>query len=821
MITTQDDILEPLVLFLLLTGFISIVCLALGLFNVSFVVVVGLLFTTLITYYQKFYQKNQPIDHQGQPNHGLTLIILVLVALLFRSTPYFYVMGGQDQGLYVNMSAVFERTGQVFPEDKVAQQLINPSIRDAYERYNYNLYKNYAWYVEGEREGTYLPGIYIKEKDESSLVFQFYHLHPIWMAIFGTLFGTANRVYSLTLFSILSVLYFYLLAFELSNSRRLAFITGLLIALNPLHAFFSKFPVTEVVVLFFSSSAFYYLLRYHKNALQGRANTYHLLLSAGLMGCFFFTRISGFMYLPFFILLGLLTLLYVDQAPHKRALFSYYGAVFLLYLLSLAYGFTYSYPYSLQIHQFSFRSILRLPLTGTLTLFSFLMLLSTSWFYLHKKPRGWKQAAISYLQPVNKSLPYLMLLVLLRGLYHVYNLGFTELYRGNEWLDVRWEMVGQGIHSFSYSSIVVSVLYISPFLFLLFLLALFVAKGYQRLLLCFLLLFWVYIALLQWVIPYQYYYARYVLSEVVPYSILFAVASYPHSTISAYQKRLFYVIIVATSGYYFYYSIHQLQGDEAQTTYENLQVISKHIEDDDLLLLNKNGFLFRGEIQTALLYLFDKKVFAYHNTYDFGTQILPPLSQNRHFNELFILSQKKLYTPYLDLVDNVIYQQHRYEHLNGIPTKFEKQQAPLHLYKINEFKMYQFFMQEYDNLLFNFNPYLHKQRFYSNLIWTSDHSTIVNFNYDTFGKTDLILETNGWRPIRADSPALNLRIMINGQRASFRQAEENKYYFRIPEPINHIERIDIMVNTFVPSRSIPGNQDDRHLGIDIKEIYFE
>lgn len=821
MITTQDDILEALVLFLIFTGLTSIVCLALGLFNVPFVLVAGLLFTTLITYYQKNYQKNQPIDRQSQQNHGLMLIILVLVALLFRSTPYFYIMGGQDQGLYVNMSAVFERTGQSIPEDKVAQQLINPSIRDAYERYNYNLYKNYVWYVEGEREGTYLPGIYIKEKDESALVFQFYHLHPIWMAIFGTLFGSPNRVYSLTLFSILSVVYLYLLAFELSNSRRLGFIAGLLIALNPLHAFFSKFPVTEVVGLFFSSSAFYYLLRYHKNALQDRGNLNHLLLSAGLMGCFFFTRISGFMYLPFFFLLGLLTLLNVDQSQHKRALFSYYAALFLLYLLSLGYGFTYSYPYSLQIHQFSFRSIFRLPWAGTLTLFSFLIVLSTSGFYFYNKPRDWKQSAISYLQRLQKGLPYLMLLVLLRGLYHVYNLGFTELYRDNQWLDVRWEMVGQGIHSFSYSSIVVTVLYISPFLFVLFLLALFVAKGYQRLLLCFLLLFWVYIALFQWLIPYQFYYARYLLSEVVPYSILFAVVSFPLHAISAYQKRLFYLIIVATSGYYVYYSIHQLQGNEAQTAYENLQVISKHVEDDDLLLLNKNGFLFRGEIQTALLYLFDKKVFAYHNTYDFGTQILPPLSQNHHFNDLFILSQKKLYTPYLDLVDNVIYQQHRYEHKNSIPTKFEKQQAPLHLYKINEFKMYQFFMQEYDNLLFNFNPYLDKKGFYSNLIWTSDHSTIVNFTYDTFGKTDLILETNGWRPVRADLAALNLRVIINGQPALFSQAEENKYYFRIPDTINQIQRIDIMVNTFVPSRSIPGNQDDRHLGIDIKEIYFE
>ncbi len=264
------NVLELIVLFLICVGFVSIGFLPLGWFQVSFVVVAGLLLTAIITYYRQSHEKIYSSDQTFEQAHLTAIILLILMALLFRAEPYFYVMGGQDQGVYVNMSAVFERTSQIFQKDHVARQIKAESIRKLYERYNYKLEENTELRLEGEKEGVYLPGIYIKDIDRSEFVFQFYHLHPIWMAIFGHLFGIQNSVYSLTLFSVLSVVYLYLLAFELSGSRRLAFISGALIALNPLHAFFSKFPVTEVVALFFSSASFYYLLRYYKTSLGNR-----------------------------------------------------------------------------------------------------------------------------------------------------------------------------------------------------------------------------------------------------------------------------------------------------------------------------------------------------------------------------------------------------------------------------------------------------------------------------------------------------------------------------------------------------------------------
>jgi 4-amino-4-deoxy-L-arabinose transferase-like glycosyltransferase len=67
------------------------------------------------------------------------------------------------------------------------------------------------------------------------------------MAIFGEVFGDSNRYYSTVFFAILSILALYLLTFELTGNGLLAWSVGALLALTPLHAFFSKFPATEVV----------------------------------------------------------------------------------------------------------------------------------------------------------------------------------------------------------------------------------------------------------------------------------------------------------------------------------------------------------------------------------------------------------------------------------------------------------------------------------------------------------------------------------------------------------------------------------------------
>ena len=82
--------------------------------------------------------------------------------------------------------------------------------------------------VENEKEGVYLPGVYLKDQSNSEYVFQFYTLHPLWMSIVGKFLGDEGRVYSLVVFSLLSIIGLYLLAYEFTSSKYIAFFSGFL-----------------------------------------------------------------------------------------------------------------------------------------------------------------------------------------------------------------------------------------------------------------------------------------------------------------------------------------------------------------------------------------------------------------------------------------------------------------------------------------------------------------------------------------------------------------------------------------------------------------
>ena len=86
---------------------------------------------------------------------------------------------------------------------------------------------------------------------------------------------------------------------------------------------------------------------------------------------------------------------------------------------------------------------------------------------------------------------------------------------------------------------------------------------FGRIILLFLTGFWFYIAFLNWTVPYEFYYARYLLSEIVPYTILAALLG----AATVHQNRfkgVLIVVMVLSSGYFLYASSLQLGFDVAR-----------------------------------------------------------------------------------------------------------------------------------------------------------------------------------------------------------------------------------------------------------------
>jgi hypothetical protein len=613
----------------------------------------------------------------------VVLLVILLVALFFRARPYLYVPGGQDQGLYVNMSAIYEKKGSTFITDEVRKKAVASGLQKYYDTSNQWLIQNV---VKGEFEGMHLLGIYIKDLAQSQYVFQFYPLHSLWMALTGKFFGNINRVYSLVFFSLLSIVGFYLLCFEITEgSKNSAALVALFLALNPLHAFFSKFPVTEIVALAFSSLGFFYLTKYYRIASAGELKPFYLILSAGLFECMFFTHISGFTYLPLFYLLLSIAIVFENQKPVQKQLIIYFISIFMLYALSVAYGMNYSYPYSHDIYLISFKHIFSSAWEKKLSIVIIAAILCLPLLWVAKKQL---KKLISRIKINFTSIFYIALLgIIIIAFYKSYILAYTDKFVGDESIDKRWHMAGYGWKALPHANIFVAIMYLSPFGFLLFFYDCIRSIPKQKNVLwltfaAFLAMFWFYRTIIQDTTPYQYYYARYLVSELIPYSLLsISILLGELFTKNNKTKILSITLCGLISIYFGYYTVYQFSGKTADGAHASLSRIQRHLENNDLLLIYPKHFKHLTEIKTALSFFYDVNTFKIKELTDLET-ILKSDFLNK-FKDVFILSREVLEAPLLVPVEEIQYTEGYFAHRKIIPRSFEFIEFPLFLYRVD------------------------------------------------------------------------------------------------------------------------------------------
>lgn len=586
---TSDGLLERLLVFIISVSGIGLVLGLSGHFLAPLVLCLAVLCTWA-------YHRKAPMPRDGARSLRLAHVIpILLVALVFRLAPYTYVLGGQDQGVYTNMAAELVRTGDVAVTDAEYDRLAAVGVQAAYVRDNYSV--------------PFLPGVYttrLSEKPE--LEFQFYHVFPVWLATFGGILGLGSAGYALTFLALASIVFFQRLAAELSGSARIGAAAGLLLALNPLHAFFSKFPVTEVPTLGFSAAGFCFLAL-HALAPVGFRQVRWLVLSALAFACLFLTRISGFMYLPLLLLVAMAGLVLDPDRQRARAISAWALATVVAYLLSVVYGLVWSNPYSVSIYQASFSLVAGAGWAQALLAIGSVTALA--WTLAWRRPGGAFGRMLAFALPwLRRCLGPALLLVVLLGAYKAYRLGFTSRYVGDAWLSQFPGVVAEGWSSLGYSSLVVAMLYLGPLLFLAML-----VLGQRRLpvpasyLLFFLCCFLAYAALLNWTVPYQPYYARYLVSELVPYAILFAACSlaWIHHVLS---RRLLAAVLVVSGAYFMVLSSAQVGKQENEGALSSLSRLAQVADDGDVILLD--GFHGQGfepkEVKTTLVYTLGRHV---------------------------------------------------------------------------------------------------------------------------------------------------------------------------------------------------------------------
>lgn len=577
---TVGRILELLAVLTLSLSVVGLVATRLGMFDAPPIWMAGLLMTVL---YHRVTADSPSLLIARVP--AWHVLVVLVVGLLFRLTPDAYILGGQDQGVYVNMAMHLARTGDLIPVDPIAATITDPVVRDAYLKSNY---------FPG-----YLPGVYATP---TGLVFQFYHLFPIWLALFGDGSGPEVAVYGLTFLSLLSLLFMQRLAHQITGSMHAGLVAGLLLATNPLHAFFSRFPVTEVPTLAFSLMSFAFLLAYWNGA-DGTNARRAIFLSVSALAMMFMTRISGFMYLPFLLALLLSVLLFDADTGRRKGILVWASAIVVAYVFSVLYGLTWSAPYARDIYHASFGAVLG-PHWKWLLVVLLLGVFASSMAIWALSLREGTAAPLRKAAAFGAALlPWLALGLAVLGAYKAYRLGFTDAYAADPWL-ARFAISHQGWLSVFSTALGASVLYLSPFVLLGFFVAAFKVRKNPVLLalLLFVVCFLGIATTLNWKVYYQPYYARYLLSEFVPYAILLVVCVWA-SLDKGRMRALLGGLLLAGGLSSIALSAGQLGKSEHEGVAASLEQLTSRFDAGDLVLIDAVlGSPTASELKTALLF---------------------------------------------------------------------------------------------------------------------------------------------------------------------------------------------------------------------------
>jgi hypothetical protein len=752
------------------------------------------------------------------------LVLVLLVAALFRAEPYLWLFGGQDQGLYVNMSAHYERAGSTFINDHV-RELLGAEGQKEFDETQYFFQKIPATSTElavpyphkyNQEIGTNyyamtLPGIYYKDATTSQYVFQFYPLHPLWMSMAGKILGEGKRVYSPVFFSLLSIVLFYLLAYDLSGGKLFpALAVSLFLALNPLHAFFAKFPVSEEVSLFFSAAAFYALLQSYRST-QRKARIFYLWLSAGLFGGLFFTHIANFLFVPWLYFLLLVTLLFAEREKRNQFALFALGAI-AFFMLSVLYALHYSYPYFMETYEQGFRPLLGidwalwLKVAGAASIVPLVIAVSVK--------RRVEYDRQKLLRLMSYALMILGGAAIAIAVWRAYQLGFTTRYTVNRLLFYDFKIAASGWNSLRHSYFIGYVAFLSPIAFICLILALIRKKMREEFTYALLMLFLVQVLYLRTVIVfvnlYSYYYARYLLSELLPYSLLivglYLGSLYDHRKGIRYRVAL--LALIAIASYYFYFSSYQFRGVEVEEAGKALTRIADQLDRSSLILHDFTD----SAIITPLRYYFGNSTYYSRKIETIDKALFDKFAEN--YGSIYLLSNRKYANQYLQLKDIIGYRYGYYEHMCIIPTRFLHESKTLYLYRLSLSAR----LQLYKEII---PAAVTCENFHEDGIWTNGEGIMKGFAYQRQAEdSHLILVSKGWRPIHSFQMQTVPEVFANGRKLMYVGRRMQEYKYELGKELSSIEEIRIVSPVFVP-KQMGINEDIRSLGFDVDSIRIE
>jgi hypothetical protein len=594
-------IYDVLMLFIGISSALAIIMIALNQFNVPLLVGIGVGLTvfSVILSFKRIIYKDDRLAHKS-------IILILVFAIIFRTGTFTYYMGGQDEGLYVNMSRtlVVNRGMNIYDAFRAS---LPEDLRNIYDNVNYDN-------MNDKNSG----GINLTDADKSISQIKFYPLPGVWLAIFTAIFGLGKHGYAIQFFSLLVVIGVYFLTLELTNgNRKAAVIAMLFAALNPAFVFFSKFPVSETLAMAFSVNGFYLLGKGLRSA-DKKKKVFLLVTSSLLLGLFNLVRMSFIVFLPTLAVILIVVFLFSDLRKYRLSVSLYVAGVAILY------GLSWLYYYLIQpLVANKTMKIWIIPfLKESWPILVFLLVIGIILVLLGRKFAEQVNNTATWITQKTQEIstwiiPVALLLSIIRVTYsYMHNPFFT----------------------FRLSNLYNFMLLISPFSFLFLFAMPFLKIRFDRiqlLLIQTITIAWIALLISGFFnVRYKYYYTRYLTSEVLLYGLILVAIGLSFMLDRGKRYRTTAMVVIVSTVLYFCISssvqIGRAETEDPQMYYE----LNNVIKQNDVIVSS-----VQASLSLPLKYYFGKNVFQLQASDNLlGSEVLNRFYDSGTYDNVYILT---------------------------------------------------------------------------------------------------------------------------------------------------------------------------------------
>jgi 4-amino-4-deoxy-L-arabinose transferase-like glycosyltransferase len=271
------------------------------------------------------------LDFRGSRYDIFALGVLLIAGLLYFR-PNEWITGGEDPGTYVNTGINLSQTGGLIFRDQVLFET-DPALSEGV------LYS--PSYGPG-REGIRFPGFYVQDANEGTVVPQFLHVLPIWIAVLYQIGGGYSALLATPLFGLLSLLALYLLGKRLIHPGAGLFAMALL-SVNISQIWYARSAFADIVIQFLLISGFYMLALFVES--DDKTSTGVVLLAIIAGACFGISHLTKLdVFIAPAVVLGIVYYVWFIKKLGVSHV-AFLAVYLLLFFHSVLHGHYFSRPY--------------------------------------------------------------------------------------------------------------------------------------------------------------------------------------------------------------------------------------------------------------------------------------------------------------------------------------------------------------------------------------------------------------------------------------------------------------------------------------------